>query len=74
MKSQGFTPLHAASSNGKVEVVRLLMEYGVNADATTTDGSTNLNLACLNGHEAVCSELISFKADVRTCDHKGMVG
>jgi hypothetical protein len=41
----GFTPLHRASENGRIEVVRLLIEHGANVEMQDKYGRTPLNVA-----------------------------
>ena len=40
----GFTPLHRASKNGALEVVRLLLEHGADVEAVNKDGKTSLQI------------------------------
>jgi ankyrin repeat protein len=47
--SQGMTPLHYAAAAGCYEVVKLLIEYGGNADVASNLGDTALSLAVANG-------------------------
>jgi hypothetical protein len=39
-----FTPLHRASSDGALEVVRLLLEHGADVEAVNADGKTALQV------------------------------
>jgi ankyrin repeat protein len=39
-----WTPLHQATQNTSVEIVRILLEHGADPNARTTDGSTPLHL------------------------------
>ncbi|KAI0269072.1 ankyrin repeat-containing domain protein, partial [Russula aff. rugulosa BPL654] len=41
----GFTPLHQASANGRIEIVRLLIEHGANVEAKNDEGETPLDVA-----------------------------
>ena len=43
-EKDGSTPLHLASSTGKAEIVRLLLEHDANANATDKSGWTPLSL------------------------------
>ena len=40
-----YTPLHHASEYGRIEIARLLIEYGANVEAKENWGRTPLNLA-----------------------------
>jgi serine/threonine-protein phosphatase 6 regulatory ankyrin repeat subunit A len=68
-----YTPLHAACANGQINVVRLLLDYGVEVDAVSAQGNTSLHVACLNGQDMVASELIAHGASVNARNHKGQV-
>jgi ankyrin repeat protein len=49
----GFTPLHEAALNGKLELARLLLNHGADPARLTRDGQTPRDLAAKNGHQAV---------------------
>jgi len=68
-----FTPLHAASASGQINVVRLLLDYSVEVDAVSCHGNTSLHIACLNGQDMVASELIAHGAAVDTPNNSGHV-
>ena len=44
--SDGYTPLHRACYNGRMNVVRVLLQRGADVDATTEDGWQPLHCAC----------------------------
>jgi ankyrin repeat protein len=46
----GLTPLHEAALSGDGQIVRLLLDNGANADATSNDGITPLAIAVAEGH------------------------
>ncbi|OCK94699.1 uncharacterized protein K441DRAFT_635992, partial [Cenococcum geophilum 1.58] len=60
--NQGFpnnvARLRTAASIGLINVVQLLLQQGVDADAQDKDGLTPLALAAANGHEAVARLLL----------------
>jgi len=62
----GSTPLHAASQNGHVEIVRVLIRAGGNVNAVKTDSyaHTPLFVAVSNGRASVVDLLIKAKASV----------
>jgi len=68
-----FTPLHSASASGQINVVRLLLDYGVEVDAVSCHGNTSLHIACLNGQDMVASELIAHGASIDNQNNKGHV-
>ena len=61
-KDAGSTPLHFASFNGDVEVVRFLVEHGTDATAQDKNGSTPLHFASKNGHVEVMQFLVEHGA------------
>lgn len=61
--SDGYTALHGAAENGHLACVRLLLERGAHARATTRDGLTPLDLAEMTEQEAVARLLRQFGGD-----------
>ena len=56
---EGFTPLYEASKNGHPEIVKLLLEAGVDMNkACTTDDFTPLYIASKDGHSEVVKLLL----------------
>ncbi|UZJ51907.1 hypothetical protein CBS101457_001227 [Exobasidium rhododendri] len=82
----GLTPLHAACSGGSEAVVRLLLNYGADVNATRvktpkgagmgsmtgTEGSTPLHFAAANGHLAVVRLLLESGARPTAKDKDGL--
>lgn len=60
------TSLHLASASGRIEAVRFLLASPVEADprAARNNNFTPLHSAAMQGHAAVCEELIRAGADV----------
>jgi len=66
-----WTPLNAASFNGLVDLIRLLLNHGISVDNTDNDGQTLLRAAASNVHLEVPRQLLSNGAIVhiaRKCD------
>ena len=57
------TPLHVASRLGHVDIVRLLLEHGADAQAQDDDKRTPLLLASLNGHLEAARVLLEHGAN-----------
>lgn len=63
--NMGFAPLHAAASNGHVEVASILLKRGVSADVQNPlNGFTPLYVAASAGQLQFCELLIAYGADV----------
>jgi ankyrin repeat protein len=61
----GSTPLHEASDNGYVEIVRFLVEAGANVNAKTkSDGETPLISAATDGYVQTVKSLLDKGAEV----------
>ena len=63
-----FTPLTYAAWYGHVEVVRVLLEGGVNVDVAVAFRQTALHVAAFNGHLDVCRLLLDWGAKVDHLD------
>ena len=50
MNNVGATPLHDASENGHLNVVKFLLANDANVNASTIDGETALQVAEFQGH------------------------
>lgn len=70
---QMYTPLHAAAASGKTSVAKLLLELGVEVDATNVMGNTALHVACLNGQDMVVSDLLQYGASLNLLNNNGQV-
>jgi ankyrin repeat protein len=69
--SEGWTPLHAASSGGHVEAVEVLLERGAAVDATTLLGKTPLHLALDANMSKTALALLARGADAGCRDASG---
>ena len=69
--NNGFTPLHAAAKEGKHEVVRVLLDNGVDLQNQTNDGITPLYLAARFGHSETVALLLARGADPQQARHNG---
>ncbi|OLQ11916.1 Ankyrin-1 [Symbiodinium microadriaticum] len=67
----GCPPLYAASSEGHLEVVRLLLEASADKDKATNDGRTPLFVAAGQSHLEVARFLLEAKADKDKATHDG---
>jgi ankyrin repeat protein len=62
------TPLIYAAANGRVEVVRVLLEGGVNVERINANQRTALHKAAFFGHLEVCRLLLDWEAKVDPVD------
>ncbi|KAF7984303.1 hypothetical protein HWV62_15275 [Athelia sp. TMB] len=66
--------LHMASSNGHIDVVRLLLEQGVDVDARDMWGSTALQLATSRGHNEIANLILAHEVDATSQVKDGWTG
>jgi len=68
--SAGRTPLHFAVMDGRMEVVRLLLEWeGINIDVEDSAGLTPLHYSVQNGHSEVVELLLNKGKSFATLDY-----
>jgi hypothetical protein len=60
--ADGYTALHGAAENGRLEVVRLLAQRGADLDAKAASGETPLTLARAAGQHDAAALLLSLGA------------
>jgi ankyrin repeat protein len=63
-----YTPLPYAAEQGRVEVVRVLLEGGAKVEGTDADQRTALHYAARHGHLEVCRLLLDWGANVNAVD------
>lgn len=68
----GWTPLHAASQQGSVEVVRLLLQKGADLRTTVETGWQPLHFASAQGHHDVVELLVDEGADLDAVTDSGL--
>lgn len=59
----GWTPLHYAVTGEDLDIVKLLLSYGVNVNARSPNGTTPLMMAARYGNEAGAKLLLEHGAD-----------
>ena len=65
----GWTPLHRAAREGRLDACRLLVDEGANVNATNVDDWSPLHLAAQMGHVDVCRALIRAGANVNATNN-----
>ena len=61
--------LHVAAANGRVDVVKVLLDRGVSIGATNDRGGTALHLAAAGGHIGVVEVLLGRDASIDAMDN-----
>lgn len=64
LNPQGWTPLHYAAFEGRVEMVKFLLDKGADKNAVAPNDYTPLMLAVRNGHEDAARALLYGDPDV----------
>lgn len=67
----GQTPLHYASINNHIGIVKFLLENNAKINCQNINGSTPLHEACRYGNIEIAKELLKSKADVNAQDGLG---
>lgn len=57
------TALHVAAKWGRVDMVKVLLDFNANVELCTRDGIRPLHCAASQGHLEVCSLLVNQRAD-----------
>jgi ankyrin repeat protein len=65
------TPLHYASQEGYVEIVRTLLKCGANPNVRDYDWKTALHFSCAKGYEDISELLLANDANVNNFDRMG---
>ncbi|XP_019644336.1 PREDICTED: protein phosphatase 1 regulatory subunit 12A-like isoform X2 [Branchiostoma belcheri] len=68
MDERGWTPLHVACANGRLEVVKVLHAMGCPINSRSADSQTPLHLAAMNGHPECCKWLLANRASLDAKD------
>jgi uncharacterized protein len=68
----GNTALHLAAFEGKIEVVRYLLDKGIDPNIQANDGITALIATCRKGHLDIAKLLVSRGADLNLADEAGI--
>ena len=75
--SEGKTPLHEASANGLIQIVKYLVSQGANLDSGINikgnlEGMTPLILSCMEGHVEVLKYFLALGSNVRRQAKNGL--
>ena len=65
------TPLHIATKNGFLNIIKLLVENGAIIDATNRKEQTPLHWAVHNGYSDIINYLLAHGADINAKENEG---
>ena len=69
----GDAPLHFAVAQGHIDVVRLLVDAGANANLASSNGQTSLHIAAQKGNVDAVHFLVAAGANTNQTDNKGKI-
>jgi len=69
--ANGFTLLHHAAKENKIEAVEFLLSHGCDINAVDNDGQTALHKAAMFGHAEFVTILLEKGANANKCDNYG---
>lgn len=72
VNKKGWAPLHYAATNGRDDIVQILLDASAYVDAESPNGTTPLMMAARGGHITTCKVLLDGGADVRLKNQLGM--
>ncbi|OCK78275.1 ankyrin repeat protein, partial [Lepidopterella palustris CBS 459.81] len=64
LSTNGFTAIHVAASNGKDDVLRVLLDAGMDINARTSNGNSPLDSAINGGHLSTVMLLVESGANI----------
>jgi len=73
LASHGYSALHYAAWEGKIQMVRMLLDSGARDDDRTEDGNTPLALAAHGGCDDILELLIRRGCNVNNADKSVLV-
>ncbi|XP_055848446.1 serine/threonine-protein phosphatase 6 regulatory ankyrin repeat subunit A-like [Episyrphus balteatus] len=69
---RGFTPLHYATFNGNIAIIKVLLKYGADVDVKEENGFTPLHIACAKGNVEIIELLLTKNVDVNSLSYDKM--
>jgi hypothetical protein len=63
--------LSIASQNGQIDMVQLLIDKGIDINASDKEGNTALHMAAINGHKDIAQLLVAEGADINSRNKDG---